>query len=271
MNAQSELKMKKVLFALCQLLSTCLISPTNVLTNSYQWDGFGAQYLVIIGSMVDAERKNCEFKYTPFSKMEHNYDNDPYFLKKKEWLINIIDNIGLAFPDTPKAECNYHHIQGGGKIFHESKSLKKVKEMFRANKMKELYLNPDRFHIAIHVRRHNSHDSRIDGTDTPDELYLKIIAALHKKYYFKKPLFHLFSQGDEAQFKKYSALDTIFHLNENIENTFISMVFADVLVMSRSAFSYVAGLISEGTLYYIPFACQPLPHWVSVNDLLLQA
>lgn len=240
----------------------------KIVTNSFRWDGFGSQFLAIIGSVIDAELNNCVFEYTPFTRMEHNYDDDPKFLEKKEWLINFLDNFNLAKSNTPFAECNYHHMSGGGKIIAESKSLTKIKAIFRANKQKENYFDSDRFNIAIHVRRSNSHDSRIDGTDTPDQMFLAIITALRRKYKDKNPLFHIFSQGSYSQFKFYEANDTILRLNETIEDSFTSMVFADVLGTSRSAFSYVAGLLSEGVVYYIPFGCKPLPHWTLVDTLL---
>ena len=62
------------------------------LTNFTRDDGFGAQYQTILYSIMYSELVNKEFVYTPFKKMEHNYDDDPNFLKEKENLINIIGN-----------------------------------------------------------------------------------------------------------------------------------------------------------------------------------
>jgi hypothetical protein len=45
------------------------------------------------------------------------------------------------------------------------------------------------------------------------------------------------------------------------------MVLADILVTGASSFSYTAGLLSEGIVYYIPFWHAPLPHWTPVDVL----
>jgi hypothetical protein len=39
------------------------------------------------------------------------------------------------------------------------------------------------------------------------------------------------------------------------------MVFADILVVSASALSYVAGILSNKTIYYINHCNPPLPSW----------
>ena len=62
--------------------------------------------------------------------------------------------------------------------------------------------------------------------------------------------------------------DIILHLNESVEDTFTAMVLADILVTSRSSFSYTAAILSEGIVYYMPFWHPPLPGWISVNEIL---
>jgi hypothetical protein len=47
--------------------------------------------------------------------------------------------------------------------------------------------------------------------------------------------------------------DVIFHLDEHIITTFIGLVAADELILSPSSFSYVAGLLSDGIVYYKKF------------------
>ena len=81
-------------------------------------------------------------------------------------------------------------------------------------------------------------------------------------YSFNRPVFHIYSQGDEEDlWDAFKEDDIVLHINESVEDTFTSMVLADVLVTSRSSFSYTAALLSEGEVYYIPFWHPPLPHW----------
>jgi len=241
----------------------------GIITNRLEIDGFGSQFQEIIAAVVCAELTNKKFVYTPFKKMEHNYDNDPNFLAKKESFINFIDNF----------ELNKNYIDASTTMSHKaffdkniircvnSFSFKKIKKVFRANKKIERYFNNENLNIAIHVRRPNPHDTRIDGTDTPDAVFLNIINKLRIIYSSKNPLFHLYSQGNNESFKKFHAPDIVFHINESVEDTFLAMVLADVLVIGISSLSYTAGLLSNGTVYYFPFWHSPLPEWISIKQL----
>ncbi len=253
-----------------QQYSECLIDSRSeeVVTNHKQSDGFGSQFQEIIASVVYAELNNKKFVYTPFKEMEHNYDADPCFIAKKEWLVNFIDNFEVnegrinsnnagykAFFDANVAECA------------NSLSLKKIRKIFRANKNRNNYFNNESFNIVIHVRRPNPHDNRIEGANTPKQLFLDIITQLRKIHASQDLLIHLISQGKSEDFNAFIAHDIILHLNESVEDAFTAMVLADVLVTGRSSFSYAAGLLSEGIVYYIPFWHKPLPHWTSAEML----
>ncbi len=86
-------------------------------------------------------------------------------------------------------------------------------------------------------------------------------------YIAEQPLFHIYSQGDVTAFENiYKAEDVVLHINESVEQTFASMVLADVLVTTSSSLSYAAGIISEGTVYYIPFWHPPFPGWIVLNQ-----
>jgi hypothetical protein len=200
--------------------------------------------------------------------MEHNYDNDVDFLAKKEWLINFIDNFeintDMRFAQSLGGRLiHYEFFEANLALCAESQSLKKIKEVFRANKDRRNYFYNNNLNIAVHVRRPNQHDNRTDGPDVPDRVYIRAIELLRRNYSTQNPLFHIYSQGDIKNFKgSYAAADVVFHLNESIEDTFSSLVLADVLVTSASSFSYIAGILSEGAVYYIPFWHPPLPSWV---------
>jgi hypothetical protein len=246
----------------------------QIITNPDRADGFGAQFQTIIYSAICAELNNMDYAYTPFNKIEHNYDNDPYFILEKEWLINFIGNFELNRTNATKldvgnvvnfCECSQNLAKSAN-----SSVLKKIKKVFKANKDRSKYFDAEHFHIVIHLRRPNQHDNRVYGTDVSEDLYLATINKLRQVYADKNPLFHLHSQGSAENFTKFNAPDIMLHLNESVEDSFIPMVLADVLVTGRSSFSYTAGLISEGTVYYTSFWCPPLPGWKLVTDLLKQ-
>ena len=55
-----------------------------------------------------------------------------------------------------------------------------------------------------------------------------------------------------------------FHLNDNVFSTFHHLVSADLLIMSKSDFSFVAGILSKGIKLFcpVPFWRVPLPGWL---------
>lgn len=234
------------------------------ITNPFRIDGFGAQFQTIIYTAIYAELNNMKFLYTPFIAMEHNYDNDQLFLDKKEELINLINNVATSanhenvislsradyikyFEDNIQQCCN-------------TKALQTIKELFRANKPNN-YFNNNKINIAMHVRRPNQHDSRLEGADVPTKQFLQVLASLKQEYKDQEYLVHIYSQGVPKDFKDFVGPNVVLHLNESVEDTFTGMVLADVLVTSPSSFSYTAGLISNGKVYYMPFWHPPLPGW----------
>ncbi len=254
-------------------MSTLLLSVFFVngvgkpITNFSQYDGFGSQFQLIIAAAVYAELQKRDFVYTPFQRMEHNYNNDPQFIAKKEQFINFIDNFPL---NTGNADSvvNYKEFFDNNIVrCSQAAVLKKIKTIFRSNKQTSNYFNNTNLNIVIHLRRPNPHDIRKDGADTPDALFAKIIDKLRLIYAARNPLFHIQSQGSPALFECFKAPDVVLHLDESVEDAFLSMVLADVLVTSRSSLSYTAGLLSEGVVYYIPFWHKPLLHWISVDSL----
>ncbi len=265
---------KKSLIVTFFLLLSCyqIIFSNNSITNPFRNDGFGGQFQTIIYAVIYAELNNKKFVYTPFSALEHNYNNEIDFIAKKESLINFIGNFELKKNKEVSIKLSAQDyiafFESNIKKSIESEALKKIKKNFRANKNINSLFNHEYLNIAIHIRRPNNHDNRIFGTDTPDSVFLKIINRLRNIYLEKKPLFHLYSQGNIEQFKLFFSPDIMLHINETIEDTFTGMVFADILVTGTSSLSYTAGIISDGIIYYSNYVHPPLPHWQLVKSLL---
>lgn len=261
--------MKNILIVFAAYLHMSVwLTAVEYVTNPYQIDGFGSQFQGIIAAAIYAELTHKSFVYTPFQSMEHNYDNDPIFLAQKETFINFVDNFETNNGHPASRNINYKAVLDKYPgLCAQSATLAKIKHLFRANKDTDHFKN-NRFNVAIHLRRPNIHDNRIAGADTPDQLFLDIIAALRICYAEKNPLFHIYSQGEEAKFTPFHADDIVLHLDESVEDTFLGFVFADVLVAGASSFSYTAALLSESKVYYIPFWHTPFQAWISVCDLV---
>lgn len=228
-------------------------------TNWIRDDGFGAQYQTIIYSAIYTEFFGYKFAYTPFSKIAHNYTNDPNFLSKKEELINLKRNFPSSsevYPIKILPSSIYAEIDSKPDVFFSSKSFFNIKRLFWENKKKQ---KTNTKIIAVHIRRPNLHDIGTYGY-SEDEYFLKAIETVKNKYN-NQAVVHIYSQGENQILKAFQSKNFIFHLNESIEKTFFEMASADALIMSKGSFSYTAALMSEGEIFYLPFWHPPLSHW----------
>lgn len=254
------------------------------LTNPFfgKQEGFGEQYKIIIFYMIYSELINIQFVYSPFKEVAHNYDNDPEFINKLENIIGLKNTLLNYDENTHEIQNHFvadvhHYLHNNMESFEKSKSLQIIKECFYKNKTNP-YLNvnfnekmSNDVHIAIHIRRSNPHDNGnyYGGLNIPDDIYIQIINTINNfnDLTSKNKIFHIFSQGSITDFEIYSkfslehGINIKFHLNESLESTFINMVYADILVVSASALSYVAGILSNNTIYYINHCNPPLPSW----------
>ena len=231
-------------------------------------DGFGANFQMIIYSLFYAEKNKLNYVYNPFKNMDHNYDSDPDFIEKKEKLINFRNNYKIYNEnDKNIKELSIFELlsffEKNIEKFPNCNSIKKIKKIFKENKVNNFDKNF--VNIAIHIRRQNKADKFNRGTNVPIELYLQLIE--HFSNQINNLRIHVYSQGDILDFSILNKNNNvIFHLNENIEDTFTSMVFADILVTAPSAFSYTAGLISDNNVWYIEFCNRPLSNWTVIQN-----
>lgn len=259
---------------------SCLGINAGIVTNPGRRDGFGCQFFFIISAATYAELNHHTFRYAKFVAIDHNYQNDPEFLQKKEDLINFVGNFELAKNcSCPEEVTHFSYLASNLNKCVNTAVFKKIKRVFRENKNRDNFFDENKFHIAITIRRPNQHDVSSYLTSYPkfkyliDETYLNIIDQLRQKYASYPLVFHLYSVGDVEEFRTiFNAPDIMLHINDSIENTFSSMVFADALVtFPRSAFSYTAALLSDGTIYHFETSLMPvpaLPNWVKLENSL---
>ena len=233
-------------------------------------DGFGAQFQHILFGIMYAEQNGCIYVHNPISKMDHNYNEDPEFIEKIEEFINIRNNF-----KTIKEIPNYISIDfwtlypsvvnNFDKCIEQNKS--RLKSIFWENKTNiynevpynEVPYNEKTTNIAVHIRRFNKCDwdsSRIDS----NSYFLNLIQKIRETYPGKK-LFHIYSQGDEDNFKEFVQEDIVYHLNEDIRDTFLGLVSADILITSKSALSYCAAILTDGIVYFNKFGDLNPPYY----------
>jgi hypothetical protein len=228
-------------------------------------DGFGGHFQNILWDILYSETKGYKYVFTPPKKIDHNYTNDSNYIQRLINYINVEERYGIhTIPNDTPLHINirssiYEEIQSNMELYHSGSIFERYQSDFFLNK-KSPY-DTQNFHVAVHIRRFNKCDLGDWGTITPDTYYLKMINKIRDDFKDKSLKFHIYSQGDEANFSLFLAPDTVFHLNEDILDTFNGMVFADVLTTTTSSLSYVAALLSKGIIYHQPFWHKPLAKW----------
>lgn len=252
----------------------------DIITNPERRDGFGCQFYFIISAATYAELHNHTFHYKKFETLDHNYGKDPEFLDKKERLINFIGNFEIAEGYyCPPEICDFHYLALNINKCLNTDIFKKIKRIFRENKNRDDFFDKSKFHIAIALRSPNQNDVASYISNYPKfkysiwNTYIKIINELKKAYSSYPVVFHIYSVGEIEEFRKiFKSKDIIFHINDSIEDTFTSMVFADILVtFPRSCFSYTAALLSDGIIYHFESKLMPTPsfsNWFKLRDSL---
>ena len=135
--------------------------------------------------------------------------------------------------------------------------INKLKEKFyntESRQLNQLVYDANYFNIAIHIRRG---DIAIEGKSKnpnfqkrwQDNNYFELVLTnVIRNLNTKRPvMIYLFSQGkpeDFAQFKKFENLH--FCLDMDPQDSFVHMVYADLLITSKSSFSYKPALLNNG-------------------------
>ncbi len=234
-------------------------------------DGFGSQYQGIITTYLFCKMKNLNYLYTPLSYVEHNYNNDENFLEKLEFLMNVKNNIPNNNLLTQEINIKdaYSHFENNIDECCNNEHFDFIKECFWKNKDKNYYKN-NKINISVHIRKLNIVDSKVENYNSkryaPLSYFFDIMTQIRNKYKGKELLFHIYSQGDVSEFREIIDNDVQMHLNEDIVQTFIGLVASDILITSVSSLSYVAGLLTDGEVYYLNFWHPPRKHWI-INDI----
>lgn len=123
-----------------------------------------------------------------------------------------------------------------------------------SRKNDSLLYDKNNFNVAIHVRRgdivigQENKNTNLLMRWNSHQYFLNVLQNVLKIQETTKPIsIYLFSQGTEndyAEFKQFK--DIHFCLDMNAQDSFLHMVFADLLITSKSSFSYKPALISKG-------------------------
>ena len=139
---------------------------------------------------------------------------------------------------------------------------------------KLLYEEEEGIHIAVHIRRGDvTEDSsnpniRMRWLDTG--YYARVLELLLKKLEGRKFQIYIFSQGSKEEFQKdFSFPNVHYCLDMTAQNTFWHLTQADILIISKSSFSYKPALLSSGIIIapkHFWHGYPELERWIIVDE-----
>ncbi|RYU93717.1 hypothetical protein [Emticicia agri] len=132
-----------------------------------------------------------------------------------------------------------------------------LKQKFYQTKTREnnnLIYSNDFFNIAIHIRRgdivagQKNKDSNLLSRWQDNNYFEKVLSnALGYIKPIKPVAIYLFSQGDSRDFKEFHKFNNLhLCLDMNTQSSFLHMVYSDLLITSKSSFSYKPALLNNG-------------------------
>jgi hypothetical protein len=220
-------------------------------------DGFGGQFLNLIRAIVFVEVNGHTYVYTGIDSMTiQDADKDPTYFSKIINYMNI--NKFYLTPDDLPAGAQIHCLPNVIDFYHSyvhdffkmenSDSFRRYSKIFLHDKTSPHDNNF--YNVAIHIRRTEKYQTS-DYPDFSDSYYIDFCTKIRNEYKESKPLrFHIYSLGKEDDFSFLKGNDIVFHLNEDLIQSHLGFIFADVLLISHSCLSYSAAFFSKGTIYY---------------------
>ena len=130
-----------------------------------------------------------------------------------------------------------------------------IREKFYSSPVRESDLTPfniNHFNIAVHVRRGDITIGQINGDPNllmrwlDNEYFEKVLDQVLGRISTEKEIhIYLFSQGKKEDFKSFERFPNVhYYLDLNPESSFLSFVYADLLITSKSSFSYKPALLN---------------------------
>lgn len=135
--------------------------------------------------------------------------------------------------------------------------INEIQEKFHNSEIRKterLIYDQANFNIAIHVRRgdivigHTNKNPNLLLRWQNNDYFTTVLRNALRHVDTDKPIqIYLFSQGYENDFTDFKTFENLhFCLDMNPQHSFLHMVYADMLITSKSSFSYKPALLNKG-------------------------
>jgi hypothetical protein len=230
-------------------------------------EGVGSQARLTMCAINFARVLGLTYVHTPFSELSHADRSTESW--DKAWEAEL--NLGAG--EIP-AEPGDHQIVDFGQIFHRYRYLDTVFNITSKEFQRKYFMNKDPrinplLTVGIHVRRGDVSKGHRMWTDLTN---ISTTIKQLKNILDKKTInyrIQVFSEGSYSEFRDFDSLGVQLFLNCDPLWTMRELIEADILVMAKSLFSYIAALISDGIILYEPWpegmgirSHPPLKNWL---------
>ncbi len=198
---------------------------------------------------------NDEVQYYDLIKQGYKVRRLPAFDENNETELALIKSIIASYAGT-KTILLAIQDQFYGDQYGVMDDLKRKFRNSPARLTDNIEYDSNKFNIAVHVRRTVIIDNKIIIEDDANkakrwlsnDYYEKVLTQVLENIQVDKPIaIWLFSTGkpeEFEEFKKYGEVHFCSHMDEY--RSFAHLIFADLLITSKSSFSYKPALMSNG-------------------------
>jgi hypothetical protein len=208
--------------------------------SSIKWEsflGFGEGEMAVADLIKNGYKK----VYLPFFE---EFNEDEVDLQKK--IIASYSNQKVVF----LAEQDQYYNEQFGVM----ESIKQKFHSAAARKNDQLIFNSASFNIAIHVRRGDivvgleNQNQNLQMRWQGNDYFEKVLQKTVQNIKTDKPIaIYLFSQGSQRDFPEFGQFENLHYcLEMNAQDSFLHLTQADLIITSKSSFSYKPALLSKG-------------------------
>jgi len=264
-------------------LQTGALPRTYGILATGKGDGAGSQAQAAMSAICLAQAFGLTYVHRPFATIEHaerpmrdwvrqcedyfNLGAGARFLSEIDCPVVPLEELlraPQAWPQTAiVSEPHYlHYCNQDTEAWERTRALLRAK--FWQNKEPR---GAGAFTIAMHMRRGDvtADNKRVARNFTPNAAFIRTLESIHatiSRRVAGDVRIELFSQGDPAVFEDFVRLGCTLRLDEPALATHRELVEADVLITSKGAFSYTAGVLNDGITLYDPQKYRPVRDWI---------
>lgn len=272
----------KITLSVLRLLSHFNIRPLGIVPES-RTDGGGAQINAIMSIRAFCKALKINYIHCPIKSIEHASDHN----RAIDWENKF--NLGYGAPSIQDVNCRVIHYKDIVSNFFSLRnfiveiphshnfcdnhmdSYEKIIPEFKHAYRGDLKLNHQNLHyisIAAHIRRGDVSKSKNSIRYTSDEAIISRLIEIQRICHSinLQTKITIYSEGHSSDFKVFLSHNFELALNETPLDTLHDLMTADVLLLAKSSFSYIAGLLSDGIVLYDDHWRQKKESWISSRD-----